>query len=669
MQARAERRKEMRRWFEGRVPALAHPDFVAQHIRPLLGRQALASGYQVEVVRNGGTPRMTLRYVFDDGVTVYGKVYTNGLGVASYSWLRYLWENGFGPESAQRVAEPLGFCAEENLLLMRAARGASLATLLLQKPIEQVLPGVHAAARWVARLHACAPAGLPCEPACNRVKVFELADRLAKAAAGHPAELSDLLDRLQKIRSLAPAGRVALVPTHGQYTPANVFVDGPDVVVIDVDRLSLSDPAKDVAMFLFRSAALRAKGAGRPGEAERLAREFEDVYREHAVVPIENMPYYTALFALNAFAKCAKDYATGDPVRRRAEILFLDRFERCLPGEAASRTDVAPPRGDHPASTADSVASIVTQQLIPYLPPLRGGDLRGQECNATVVQNTGTGRVTIRYELDAATVIFAKRYADDLGAHSYEVHRAFWEGGFGKGSKFRVPEPMAFLPEQNLFLMRESPGAPLSALLGKNSSEWKAGVREAARWLASFHRSSLRVGDPEPEWDSLKTFRLATRLLKAAAARPSDRTLLLDVMQMLKERLMDLAEGRPVVQTHGRFHHDHVFLSPEAVTVIDLDRSRPTDPAKDVAEFVRVLRLAAFRAGVEQTLTDKITDAFLAQYLALVPDASPGLPHYWLSFLVLSYLGHLRKTASDGASAALTAFHEREIRHVSQMRL
>jgi hypothetical protein len=45
------------------------------------------------------------------------------------------------------MPEPLGFCAEENLLLMRAARGRSLAALLLQEPIEQVLPGVHAAAR------------------------------------------------------------------------------------------------------------------------------------------------------------------------------------------------------------------------------------------------------------------------------------------------------------------------------------------------------------------------------------------------------------------------------------------------------------------------------------------------------------------------------------------
>jgi aminoglycoside phosphotransferase (APT) family kinase protein len=671
MQTRSEIRKEMRRRFEEQVPALSRPDFVERAVRSLLRNPAPEGGCKVEVVSNVGTPRMTLRYVFDDGNTLYGKVFTDGVGLARYSFLRHLWENGFGPGSAERVPEPLGFSANENLLLMRAAPGRPLAVRLLQDPIEQLLPLVRAAARWLARLHTCKLTGIPCEPACDRIKVFELADRLGKAATGHPTDQSLLLDRLQRLRILAPAEPHALVPTHGQYSPANVFVDGLDVIVIDVDRLSLSDPAKDVAMFLFRCAGLRARASGRPGEAERLESEFLDAYREQSPQPLENLPYYTALFALNAFAKCAKDHAADDPVRRRAEAFHLDRFDRCFAAEAARQVaaiNVAPPRADLRPLTVDSLDSIVTQHVIAHL-PRGGGDAPGGGYKATVVQNTGTGRVTSRYQLDAATVVFAKSYADGLGAHSYRVQRAFWESGFGKDSKFRVPEPLAFVEEQNLVLMREGAGTPLASLLGDGSGEWRAGVRQAARWLAAFHRSSLRVGDPEPEWDSLKTFRLVTRLVKAAAARPSERMRLLELMQMLKGRFAALPDGRPVVQTHGRFHHDHVFLSADAVTVIDLDRSRPTDPAKDVAEFVRVLRLAAFRAGVEEALTDAVTAAFLSQYLTLVPEASVALPHYWLSFLVLSYVGHLRKAVPAGASAAVTAFHEREIRRVSEMRL
>src|SRR5881396_2300073 len=123
MQTRGERLEGMRKGFEERVPALARPGFVARHVRSLLKEQAPEAGCKVDLVHSEGTGRMTLRYAFDDGVTVYGKVYTDGLGMASYSLLRQLWENGFGPGSAERVPEPLGFCAEERLLLMRAARG------------------------------------------------------------------------------------------------------------------------------------------------------------------------------------------------------------------------------------------------------------------------------------------------------------------------------------------------------------------------------------------------------------------------------------------------------------------------------------------------------------------------------------------------------------------
>jgi aminoglycoside phosphotransferase (APT) family kinase protein len=668
MQTRIEKHEEQRKRLRERLPVLSSSDFMARHVRPLLNETGPHASCNVEMVRNWAPTRMTVRYAFDNGVTAYGKVYTGKSGPAGYAALQRLWLDGFGPGSADRVPEPLGFCAEENLVLMRAAAGVPIDTLLLHEPLDRVLPAVHAAGRWLARLHSSKSEGLPRDPACNRVKVFELADRLGKAAASHPADLGLLLDLLQRLRSLAPADGVVLVSTHGQYSPANVFVDGSDVTVIDVDRLSLSDPAKDVAMFLFSAASLRAKASGPASEAERIGREFVDAYREHSGRPLENLSYYTALLSLNRFAKCAKDHAAADPVRRQVEAFYLGHFERSFPAKAVLQPNYALQHADYRPSTGDSLAGIVAQFLSPDL-PLRGADSpAAAECKATLVQDVGTGRVTMRYQIDGATVVFAKRYIDGLGAHSYQVQRTFWDNGFGTDSRYRVPEPLAFLPEKNLFLMREGPGAPLTRLLGDGTGDWKAGVREAARWLAAFHRSAVRVGDPEPEWDSLKTFRLATRLVKAAAAQPSKRALLLDVMQLLKERLMDLPEGRPVVQTHGRFHHDHVFLTSESVTVIDLDRSRPTDPAKDVAEFVRVLRLAAFRAGVDQRLTDKVTDAFLGQYLGLVPDAAAGLPHYWLSFLVLSYLGHLRKALPDGRSAALTAFHEREIRRVSVMR-
>ena len=47
------------------------------------------------------------------------------------------------------------------------------------------------------------------------------------------------------------------------------------------------------------------------------------------------------------------------------------------------------------------------------------------------------------------------------------------------------------------------------------------------------------------------------------------------LMDVLKKRIAELPAKRPFVFTHGRYHHDHVFLSAGATAVIDLDRCRP----------------------------------------------------------------------------------------------
>jgi len=307
-----------------------------------------------------------------------------------------------------------------------------------------------------------------------------------------------------------------------------------------------------------------------------------------------------------------------------------------------------------------------------YIYPMLGAkSSNGVECEATVVQDTGTGRLTLRYYFGDGKTIYAKLYSDELGAHSYRVMKELWDRGFGYDSLYQVPEPLAFLPEHNLVLMRGVGGAPVGAALnGGGSIDLIEGVRQAARWLGFLHRSSIRIGEPEPEWDSLKTFRVCVRLIKAAAAGPEQRSLLLDLMHLLKDKIRNLPEKRPIVQTHGRYHHEHVFISPSAIAVIDLDRSRPSDPAKDSAEFVRVLRLSAFKSGVDMNRAREATSAFLQEYLSQVPEAAQGLPYYWSSFILLSLFGFMKRFRSgDPRWQSLMDFHLREIEQAMEIRI
>ena len=90
--------------------------------------------------------------------------------------------------------------------------------------------------------------------------------------------------------------------------------------------------------------------------------------------------------------------------------------------------------------------------------------------------------------------MFAKLYRDDSGKHAYQVLSALWSDGFGTTSRYRVAQPLAFMPDLNVMLARAAPGRELAA--ATTDEELVAGAREAARWLLQLHRSPVRLGEP-----------------------------------------------------------------------------------------------------------------------------------------------------------------------------
>lgn len=280
-------------------------------------------------------------------------------------------------------------------------------------------------------------------------------------------------------------------------------------------------------------------------------------------------------------------------------------------------------------------------------------------CRVGVVQNDGTGAATIFYETPGASKVFAKLYASDgtgaaHGAHSYRVLSALWEDGCGGDSRYRVSEPLGFFPDLNMLLIRGAEGKLVAD--AATDEELAEGSREAARWLVRMHRSPVRIGPTRYPWEVYH--KLMHRLAKAAAKNPGR----VDDLIEMADRFEELAERVKLhfVQAHGQFRHIHVFVG-DNVTVIDLDRSRPSDPAKDLGEYVHRMRTKRYKATNGASRAEDATRAFLEEYASELPDNLANLSYYWGYHNLVSMWRFMKSSAPyDTKWDRMLAFYQSE---------
>lgn len=332
--ARAGTRLDRHAWKQNQEALIRQPAFIAEQVSPLvpeIARDANLPEGAVEIVREKAAGRMTLRYVFGSNVQIYGKAYFDfSLAADAHTALSHLWIQGFAAGSTLRVPEPLGFIPDANLVLMRTAEGVSLDKRVATGPIEHALEGARLAARWLVKYQGTSIPGLRAESPCERLEILKIADAIAKVAAECPEHSALLIDMIHGLRAVAPRKNSSPpdVPMHGQFRPNHVFVNGSGLTVIDIEKICLSDPAKDVARFchVLKKTCLEERGDSE--RSDRIAREFISEYRRHSESNLKNLAYFRALFALKAFAKLLKNRKVEESQRQTMCEAYRADFER-----------------------------------------------------------------------------------------------------------------------------------------------------------------------------------------------------------------------------------------------------------------------------------------------------------------------------------------------------
>jgi len=115
---------------------------------------------------------------------------------------------------------------------------------------------------------------------------------------------------------------------HGQFRPAHVFTDGNRATVIDIEKICVSDPAKDLARFVHSLKKTCFEEGADVQRADQLAHEFVAEYSSFTPLSLENVAYFRALLAFKALTKILKSHKGDENERRRIGEMYAVEFER-----------------------------------------------------------------------------------------------------------------------------------------------------------------------------------------------------------------------------------------------------------------------------------------------------------------------------------------------------
>ena len=254
------------------------------------------------------------------------------------------------------------------------------------------------------------------------------------------------------------------------------------------------------------------------------------------------------------------------------------------------------------------------------------GRSSGAQLRVVSSQDLGSAagrRSVVRYTVEGLDPsgpvrLIAKIFSEPRRAQLLSAHlQALSSGPFASG-KYRVPRLLAFVPEENLVLFSECTGTPLDELGDSQGS--LDGVRDAARWLAELHLSSVQL---PRSFDTLREV-TSTHAWAAAVGRHSPQ--LLQPAQRLASLWATIGPpSKPGshVPIHKDFHAGHLMID-DHVWVIDLDEARHGEQAFDLAHFCAYLEFRGDRDGALQKIflreyaqrTGWSDDGSLARYTA-----------------------------------------------------
>lgn len=228
-------------------------------------------------------------------------------------------------------------------------------------------------------------------------------------------------------------------------------------------------------------------------------------------------------------------------------------------------------------------------------------------CRVTPIRYRPGQRHVLRYDRKrrdgSRETIYAKLYEDERAERIFTVATrvADWLATNGAGTA--AVRPVAYLADSCAVLYPALAGGPLSQRLTRRDGHGAKRLRQAGALLRTLHQAPLALAaQPEPHDLAAEVSAVARASEHIEVLLPGAASRIAAILDRARE-LYDLLPPESPALAHGDFKLDHLWLAPEALTLIDLDRCCIADPAFDIGKLLADLHwchLMAPRDRVQQ---------------------------------------------------------------------
>jgi Phosphotransferase enzyme family len=250
---------------------------------------------------------------------------------------------------------------------------------------------------------------------------------------------------------------------------------------------------------------------------------------------------------------------------------------------------------------------------VPEMLAATGAARSGDTFEVTAIRYRPGQRHVLRYDRpgDAGATLFAKVYNSDKGARIFRLVTRAADWLATQSSALEIVRPQAYIERDGVVLYPLVSGVPLSDLLSAPGDASERLLRAAGTALAVLHQMPLDQVELQPHTFAKEVKSIASAgeyihpLLPETGARIAA---ILDRARALHERLPQEPPGF----AYGDFKADHLWSTPNGLTLIDFDTCYLFDPAIDLGKFLADLHYWYDRydlAGVEAA-----REQFLAGY-------------------------------------------------------